>query len=172
MKKLLILLAVLVVGTVSAQDAQEPQDPKALVKAREAYQNDVKQALAPINRDYLAKLDALKKDLGTNGDTAGMVAVQKEIDAVKATLSPTENQAALAKTAILGRWGWDGKNTINITKDGKFTHPYWGKGTWEYNEQENAYHLFWSNGANDALTLSKDGKTLLRPDGRVAGTRK
>ena len=87
MKRLSVLLAALVVGIVSAQNAQEPQDPKALVKAREAYQKELKRVADPVNQDYLKTLEFLKRDMGTNGDTAGMVAVQREIDAIQALQS-------------------------------------------------------------------------------------
>jgi len=164
----LVLLAVMVTGY--AQETKVVEPPKALLKAQKDYEKEAARVLEPVNLNYLKVLESIKRDLGIRGDTAGMVAVQKAIDEVKVYL---KNEAGTdAETAILGKWAWDGKNTINITKDGQFTHPYWGKGTWEYNEHEKAYHLLWSNSANDALTLSKDGKTLYRADGKVAGTRK
>lgn len=82
MKKLLVLLAVVLMATVSAQDAQEPQDPKALVKAREDHQKELKRVSDPVTKDYLQTLEKLKRELGGNGDAAGAMAVQKEIDAV------------------------------------------------------------------------------------------
>ena len=68
--------------TMADNDAKEPA---ALTQARAAYQAQINAAVDPIKQKYIQQLDALKKQLGANGDIAGATAVQKEIDTVKST---------------------------------------------------------------------------------------
>jgi hypothetical protein len=110
-----VLLAVMVAVTGYAQEVKETEPPKALVKAREAYQKELKRVTDPVSRDYLRTLESLKKDFGTKGDTANMVAVQKEIDAVKEDMENGTGTEAEAEKFIIGQWRWqDGAYTSTI----------------------------------------------------------
>lgn len=100
MKTLMTLLAVLAAVTVIAQD--DAKEPAVLVLAREAYQKEAAKALAPVNKDYLAKLEKLKKELGGQGDAVGAMAVQKEMERVQA--APSQTAGADEYQGPLGAW--------------------------------------------------------------------
>jgi hypothetical protein len=155
MKVVLSLLAVLFATALSAQDAQEPQDPKALVKAREAYQKEIARVTAPVNQNYLQTLEALKRDFGTKGDTAGMVAVQKEIDEVKTYL---KNEPGTVDPMV-GKWLWDGR-VMTFTADGKITNESGGSAKWKRDPKKSGGYLMnWGSWVENAV-ISKDGKTI------------
>ena len=78
-KVILMLLSVLFIAGLYADD----KDPAELAQLNTSYQTQVKSALDPINKKYIAQLDALKKQLGAKGDIEGAVNVQKEIDSMK-----------------------------------------------------------------------------------------
>jgi hypothetical protein len=128
MKTLFVLVAILLTTVVFSQD--EPKEPEALVKAREVYQKEVKRVTEPIIKDYLAKLDALKKELGGKGDAEGAMAVQKEIGALKeAQADPTEPK----KDWIEGTWQYsaEGGTWYRDFKNGKCRVRREGRVAWE-----------------------------------------
>jgi len=74
-----VLALILAASSFAALRADDPQD---LVKAREAYQAEVKKAVAPIKDKYAVKLNDMAKALKEKGDAEGSAAVEKEIVAL------------------------------------------------------------------------------------------
>jgi hypothetical protein len=161
MKVVLSLLAVLFATALSAQDAQEPQDPKALVKAREAYQKEIARVTAPVNQNYLQTLEALKRDFGTKGDTAGMVAVQKEIDEVK------EYMVSDFKGTVVGTWKFL-RYVWEIRKDGTVFCPTVNSfGNWKI--KGDILTVMWGKEDVHTFKVQPDGKSALEKSSLAGG---
>lgn len=89
---LMLLLALGVPG--SARSAEE--EPPELAQARSVYQREVEFATRPIRDRYLSRLDALKRSLGSRGDARAAIAVEEEIDRVKAATADNADVARFA----------------------------------------------------------------------------
>ncbi len=81
--KVRVLVALLAACSVAVGQDQQPQQLRNL---RQQYQKACKAALTPIQKEYLEKLDTMKKDLGGRGDIDSAKAVQDEIAAVQAEM--------------------------------------------------------------------------------------
>ena len=103
------------VGCILAQE-----DPADLVQARTVYQRDVEFATRPIRDRYVAKLETLKRSLGSRGEAKAAAAVQDEIDRVREI---TTGQTAIAKFAGTWKVAYSVGTTRNyvITADGQVT---------------------------------------------------
>jgi hypothetical protein len=150
----LVLLAVMVAVTGYAQEVKEPEPPKALVKAKEAYRKEAARVLEPVNQNYLRTLESLKRDMGIKGDTAGMVAVQKEIDEVKEYLK----NETMTVDPIVGKWLWDGR-MMTFTANGQIKSDN-GTAKWKHDPKKTGGYLMnWGSWVESAV-ISKDGKTI------------
>jgi hypothetical protein len=131
----MVLLAVMVAVTGYAQEVKETEPPKALVKAKEAYQKELKRVTDPVSRDYLRTLESLKKDMGTKGDTAGMVAVQKEIDEIKEYLKNETMTEDGAEKMMVGTWSIQAvtghRDTLTFNADHTMRAGNNDHGTWK-----------------------------------------
>ena len=108
MKKIILSMLMILALGVWSQDNQETSDPKELTQARTVFQNQMKVATSPVIQKYLQTLDALKKQLGGKGDAAGAMAVQKEMDSLKAedkkdTTKDTPAQKTI-KLLVSAKW--------------------------------------------------------------------
>jgi hypothetical protein len=96
------------------------EEPGELVQARAGYQRDVEFATRPIRDRYLGRLESLKRSLGSRGEVKAALAVQLEIDRLKAAVS---DAAGVAKFA--GVWQIIYDNAVVrryvITGDGAVT---------------------------------------------------
>ena len=101
--------------------SQGQEEPAELTQARALYQKDVDFALRPIRDRYLSRLDSLKRSLGSRGDARGAVAVQDEIDIVKAATGEMAGAAGL-----VGTWKFVYSNgstrRYSIAPDGTVTY--------------------------------------------------
>jgi hypothetical protein len=73
---------------LSGQTPTKPE-PKELSNLRESWQRARNQATAPIDQNYLAELDALKKRLTTAGQPDAALAVDQEIKHLNLRSAPT-----------------------------------------------------------------------------------
>lgn len=99
--------------------------PSELAVARTHYEQEVKQATAPIRVHYAQTLDALKKTLGAKGDVAAALAVQQEIDHLGVAQNSLFTHPKEARVTIWNQHNAEHKNcgakTINLAliADGK-----------------------------------------------------
>jgi hypothetical protein len=146
-----IFIAVLFLALpLFAQDT-EKKEPAALVKAREDYQRDI----LPITKKYVAKLEALKKDLGGRGDLDGATAVQAEIDTVKPDDDGSKNGALFG--VWIGKYGTyefrAGSRAWYTNNDGKKI-----EGKWTLKEKK--FIATWTNGVTDTYNYPPQGDAL------------
>jgi len=80
-------LALIVLLFLFQRSLSADEDPQELSDVRQAYGKNVESVVHPIREKYLAKLEALKRLLGAKGDLRGAVAVEKEIENIKASAS-------------------------------------------------------------------------------------
>ncbi len=109
MKSMTMMLVMLCMMAVSmAEDAKELKESKDLNNAKTEYNAQVNAALQPIKTRYLAKLDALKKQLGGQGKIEEAMLVQKEIDAMKKAdaVELDESGTADISNLLKGKWTW------------------------------------------------------------------
>lgn len=74
------------------------EEPPDLASARTTFEKDLDFATRPLRDRYLSKLDMLKRSLGSRGDARGAVAVQEEIERVRATILTPRDLAKFAGT--------------------------------------------------------------------------
>ena len=156
MKSMIMMLAVLtLMYTAMAEDAKDPKESKELNSAKAEYNAQVNAAVQPIKTRYLAKLDALKKQLGSQVKIEEAMLVQKEIDAIsKIDLAEPNNQSK-----AVGRWNWPGGSIVELKADGTslFENVKAWTGTWI--EEGGKVVVSWNNGGKDSLTI-KTGKII------------
>ena len=136
-----LLLACLLLGSVSPAVRGADDEPVDLVQARALYGKELEFTTRPVRDRYLAKLDSLKRTLGSRGDARGAVAVQEEIDLIKAA---SADPADVAKFA--GTW----KITYQTGVTGQFVIRTSGSTTW--NEEagkpvQRKGRIVWKNSA-------------------------
>ena len=105
---------------ISAASMLAQNEPAELTQARAVYQKDVEFATRPIRDRYVTRLEALKRGFGSRGDAKSAIALQDEIDRVKA--AGTE-AAGIAKFAGVWHLTYDtnGTRRYMITADGAVT---------------------------------------------------
>ena len=152
--KTLLVLCLFFALPIIAQDT-EKKEPDALTKARTAYQKEVARVTAPVLRDYLDQLDALKKVLGGKGDADGAVAVQREIEAC--TPEKTDVTGGGVVLGVwTGRWG-----TVEFRAGGRAWNTYGGsktEGTWTLTGKKVV--VVWTNGSKDIYSYPPQGGVL------------
>jgi hypothetical protein len=72
-----------------AQDAKPDADPAELVAVREKEQDGIRQAVLPVFKEYLRKLEGLNQQLNLDGQTDAATAVQNEARYVQAEIENT-----------------------------------------------------------------------------------
>jgi hypothetical protein len=60
-------------------------EPPELIQARAVFQKEAEFTMRPLRDRYLSRLDMMKRTLGARGDARGAVAVQDEMDRLKAS---------------------------------------------------------------------------------------
>ena len=99
------LLVITFLLPFAAFGQDETTEPKELTNLRAKKDKLVKDAIAPIMRDYVSALNDLKKQLGGKGNTAGMTAVQRELDLIPVAVPRGASQLiADAEKMIVGHW--------------------------------------------------------------------
>ena len=144
-----ILFLIQLAGLPAFAQDKPSLDPPALVRARKAYEADVKAVVDPITDKYVKQLGDMKKDFGAKGDLASAQAVQREIDGLTSEVS------------LVGKWAWPIVGNAEFLEDG--TSKAGGEtGKWKLvDKKTRKYKVVWSsNGYIDLLTLSADGTTL------------
>ena len=87
------------------------QEPKPLTQARDVYEKALRGVLVPINRSYVAQLEAMRRDLGSKSDTVGAMAVQRELDGLQTAMGIKYN------ILLKKNFSWNGKASP-INNDG------------------------------------------------------
>lgn len=96
--------------------AQEPVSiPPALKSARAAYRSESQDALAPVQKRYRTRLEALQKELTRKGDRKGAAAVKAEL--VSLSRGPAEVSSSVAGTWLV-RYDGGITRTYTIQDDG------------------------------------------------------
>lgn len=117
-KHMTIFAVILTVGISMAQEGEPAKEPAELIKLRTEYQEQIRKAQAPITEAYVTSLTALVKKLGADGKLKEGLAVQAEIDAIKAAIATPKS--ATKKEIIpvyIGTWKSSGGSNITINKD-------------------------------------------------------
>jgi hypothetical protein len=158
MKSLVAVLAVaLIVAVGSAQD--EDKEPAALTKAREGFMLEMAKVVVPTSRNYLVKLDALKKELGGKGDLEGAKEVQKEIEKVMEQLDAYRTKSQVEKEAeriAIGTWALlclqsGFRDTLFLYEDGTCKVKSGETGNWAIKETK--FVIQWKSGKTSTATL-------------------
>ncbi|MEA3207947.1 MAG: hypothetical protein QOE70_1004 [Chthoniobacter sp.] len=103
------LLATAMILSLAASFATQAQEePAELVQARTNFEKEVDFASRPIRDRYLSRLDALKRNLGSRGEARAALAVQEEIDRVKAM---SVDRSDVSRFAGAWRITWQAGNT-------------------------------------------------------------
>jgi hypothetical protein len=153
MKSIVYSMLMVFAMAVWAEDEnpKEFKEPKELMQARTAYQNQAKAVLDPVKQRYLVTLDSLKRQFGAKGDAEGAMAVQKEIETVKADKKPDR----IDKYDITGQWvykdpAWWSRKVVIIKKGNKFQMTDDFHKTFEVKLDGNKIHI---TGNGDTATL-------------------
>lgn len=114
-RQLLIIgsAASILLGIVGLANEPAPEPP-ALKAARDHFRAESNAALAAVQKRYKERLQALKKDLSSQGDRKGAAAVKAELD----RLDSPANVAKLIKGTWVVRYDNGVKRTYNIYEDG------------------------------------------------------
>jgi hypothetical protein len=100
-KSMIILMAASILSATMAEEAaKETKESKELNSAKAEYNAQVNAAVQPIKTRYLAKLDALKKQFGSQGKIEEAMLVQKEIDGISKKTDPGINKEIDGQYAI------------------------------------------------------------------------
>ena len=120
MKRMLTMM-MMVLALGMALMAEETKVPAELATVQNEYRAQLEAATAPIKAKYVAKLETLKKQLGSQGKLDIAMAVQKELDSLKEK-EPEEASAELQDYS--GAWaygdprGGQWKSTVVLRKQG------------------------------------------------------
>jgi hypothetical protein len=133
------IAAVLLLTCLISSFADEPQKEHPEVGlARLKFEQEISAALKPVEKRYLAKLEALQKDLARKKDVAGALAVKAAMNTFKS--KPLSSQLT---STLEGTWMVKYSNgvvrTYIITEDGvvKFVEGemtgklVWNQGAWQ-----------------------------------------
>ena len=137
MKTLLILS--LLIGALCCVAQNVDKESATLTQIRADYHKEMRRLTASLTEEYLRSLERLKKELGKGGDVEGMIAVQKEIDNVRAS-EPGDNSFS-----FIGIWKV-GSFTDEFKPNGTFvcSDSNWN-GKWKYNKQNDTLTIFFGN---------------------------
>lgn len=130
-----ILLPCFVAASLHAETA--PKETLELKSLREQYQGDIAAAVKPIQERYVLRLQTLLRTYTQHGDLAGALAVQQELDSLKAAKpeEDTEGHRATKAAMIGGTWTWEtalrgDATTIQFGSDGTGSHGARGNTKW------------------------------------------
>lgn len=132
MKTVGMIVVGLLIATVAIGD-----NTNEFTTLQKSYEASVKQAIAPLTKAYLQKLDTLKKKYGANGDLKSAQTVQDEIDRLASKDVSVVDTSPKAKwmSAIVGKWKRSGC-VVEIKADGTFIDITRNiRGTWGLTEK-------------------------------------
>ncbi len=102
------------------------------------------------------KLEAPNLQVLLDEATAKISDLEKQV----AELLPAKDEKTgrRASQTIVGLWRWFDGYDVTITAKGQASHPYL-KGEWK-RESDNTFICSWTNGSNDTLVVSADGRLI------------